>query len=179
MHAHTQTCSWTTKTSGGSSKTEEMKCLHISTTWVQLEMEWPLSVILLSPANIFVNLFHLLLQFKTPSTQISITISQSYCQKHCINIEDSICAMLDYLYSQRWLTHMPAPFPAHFPFSECIKAALEKCWLFICNNHRTGCNVCALINNHYHNFSPVPNLVPAQACLIYSEELRQTCSGDW
>lgn len=38
---------------------------------------------------------------------------------------------------------------------------------------------CVLINNHYHNFSPVPSLVGAQALLIYSEEMHQNSSWDY
>lgn len=74
------------------------------------------------------NLLHSPLQFKTPATQISVIISQTSSHKHCINIKGSLCSMRDYLYSQWQLTHIQHLFSTHFPFSKCIKAALEKSW---------------------------------------------------
>lgn len=69
---------------GGSSETEEIKCLSTSATWLQHQMEVRLSHCLLSKSSkikiccyelMFVNLLHSPLQLKTPSTQISVILS--------------------------------------------------------------------------------------------------------
>lgn len=87
----------------------------------------------------FVNLFHSLLQFKTPVAQISVIISQMPSHKHCINIKGRLCSMRDYLYSQWQLNTHSRPFPHIFPLQWVHQSSLVEMLAFICNNRRRGC----------------------------------------